>query len=423
MERLIAGRYRLLAPSGERTWRAQDELLHREVVVTELAVPADDLAQARAAARLDSPHVVTVYDVLEDDGCAWAVAERVDGPSLADLVRDSGPLPVGRVAEIGLGLLTALDAARAQGLAPRRVTPAAVLLRRDGRAVLAHQGSPLAAADEELASLGATLATAVEGCPPRPDGRLDLAGPLTPVLTGLLDPAHPLDSAATRRGLLEALGATPAPAATSRTTALPLPPPLSPPLLPPARPRSRRRAALLAAAALLVAAAGVGGFLASTRSTGSQAATATGTPRHTAAAAVPADWKTYDGEGWRIRYPQGWELGSYRGQTQLRDPATHRTVRVGPATLSGGPLAALTSVAGSFATAYPTYARLRLEQTADGGAVWELTYTGGGAPLHAADYALLRAGRGFTVFTQARAADWAASQSQLRLVVTSLTLA
>ncbi|MCW2600140.1 MAG: serine/threonine protein kinase [Frankiales bacterium] len=474
MDRLIADRYRLLGRLGSggmgTVWRARDELLHREVAVKEVRLPAGlpederdqlrerTLREARAAARLDSPHAVTVYDVVEEDGNPFLVMELVEAPTLSSVVRDQGPLPPHRVAEIGLSLLAALEAAHAQGIVHRDVKPSNVLLRPDGRVVLsdfgiAHTtgdasltstglllGSPSYIAPErarglgsrpesDLWSLGATLFTAVEGRAAFDTGEalttmtavvagepapFELAGPLTPVLAGLLvrEPEDRLDAIGARRGLQEALSA-----GAAATQALPLLP-ARPVPAPPARGRRRTWAVV---AALVVVASGTAGYVASTRSPDRTTSTASPRPSPSAAAVVPAGWKTYTGDGWSIRYPATWQVGTYRGQPQLRDPVTHRTVRVGPASLGSSPLAVLTTTATAFARVYPSYSRVRLEQTS-GGAVWELTYTDGGADLHAADWALVLGGRGFTLFTQAKAADWHAASPELRRVVSSLAL-
>ncbi|MGZ6793816.1 MAG: serine/threonine protein kinase, partial [Mycobacteriales bacterium] len=85
-EDLVGGRYRLLQQLDPDAWRASDEVLEREVLVARVT-GSDEL---RSAARLDSPHAVRVFDVLQQDGQWFAVAERVDGPTLAELVRDGG---------------------------------------------------------------------------------------------------------------------------------------------------------------------------------------------------------------------------------------------------------------------------------------------------------------------------------------------
>ncbi len=99
-------------------WRAHDELLDRTVAVKEVNLPhlreidRDELRQrtmreALAAARLSHPNAVTVHDVVEEDGQPWIVMQLVAADSLADVLRDKGPLPPQRVAEIGLALLRA----------------------------------------------------------------------------------------------------------------------------------------------------------------------------------------------------------------------------------------------------------------------------------------------------------------------------
>nr|BFE77864.1 hypothetical protein GCM10020093_004650 [Planobispora longispora] len=87
-------------------WRAWDELLHQPVAVKEVTLPASlpapererrlrrTLREARMAARLrNHPGIVTVYDVVEQDGLPWIVMELVDGPSLAEVIRTGDGCP------------------------------------------------------------------------------------------------------------------------------------------------------------------------------------------------------------------------------------------------------------------------------------------------------------------------------------------
>ncbi len=251
-ETLIAGRYRLTETIGAGgmgvVWRARDEVLDRDVAVKEVVFPvrlpeaerrlacARSLREARAAARLSHPAVITVHDVIEHDDRPWIVMELFRSGSLADLI-GAGPLPVPRVARIGLEMLEALSAAHAAGVIHRDVKPSNVLV--DGsRAVLTDFGAaaimddpaltqsgvligtPAYLAPErarhgrtgpesDLWSLGATLYAAVEGHPPYtsedslavlsalltsdPEPHVR-AGSLGPVLDGLLrpDPAQRL---------------------------------------------------------------------------------------------------------------------------------------------------------------------------------------------------------------------------------------
>ncbi|MFD8555757.1 serine/threonine-protein kinase [Streptosporangium canum] len=253
--RVLAGRYRLQAPLGEGgmglVWRAWDELLQQTVAVKEVSLSAGltsrdraerlrrTLREARTAATLRGhPGIVTVYDVVEQDGLPWIVMELVEGPSMAQVIRAERRLPEDRVARIGLQVISALAAAEAAGVVHRDVKPANILLT-DGRAVLtdfgisaaAHEttdltgtgqllGTPAylapeqiegerASAASDLWAVGVTLYEAVEGrrpferestaatiaaivsLPPAPARHVDR---LRPVIDGLLrkDPAERL---------------------------------------------------------------------------------------------------------------------------------------------------------------------------------------------------------------------------------------
>ncbi|MGW6601135.1 protein kinase domain-containing protein [Streptomyces sp. NPDC055036] len=243
---LLAGRYRLAECIGRggmgKVWRAHDEVLHRIVAIKELTagryVSEADRAvlhqrtqkEARAAARISHPGVVTVHDVLEHDGRPWIVMQYVDGPSLADAAKESGPIGYREAAGIGLAVLDALRAAHAAGVLHRDVKPGNVLLARDGRVLLTDFGIAAIEGDStitrtgelvgsidylapervrggdpgpssDLWSLGVTLYTAVQGVSPfrrssplttmqavvtdEPD-HPDQAGPLAPVIAALL---------------------------------------------------------------------------------------------------------------------------------------------------------------------------------------------------------------------------------------------
>jgi hypothetical protein len=302
--RVVAGRYALLAPLGSggmgTVWRAEDLVLGREVAVKEVSFPhglSDEdrevlrertRREARAAARLDHPSAVTVYDVVEQDGSPYLVMELVEARTLAEVVRSDGPLPPAQAAEVGLAVLGALEAAHAQGIVHRDVKPGNVLLRTGAtgvsRVVLTDFGIATSAGDSSITStglllgspsyiaperarghrpgppsdlwaLGATMFTAVEGRPPYDAGDpmatvtavvtgdhapFVAAGPLEPVIRGLLekDPEQRLDAGRARR-LLEGVvragelpTTAPRPAAPAdalradRTTALPIGPAL-----------------------------------------------------------------------------------------------------------------------------------------------------------------------------------------------------
>lgn len=215
-EQVVGGRYVWQEQLGRGgygvVWRAHDTLLRRDVAVKAMELPPflssseraairkKVLREARAAARLNHPGLVTIFDVIEEDGRALIVMEMVKAPTLAQLVSREGPLPDDRVATIGLGILDALAVAHAQGIIHRDVKPANVMVSASDRVQLtdfgiasvlddpkvttssALAGSPSYMAPEQarndppsaasdLWGLGATLYFALEGEPPfRRDG-------------------------------------------------------------------------------------------------------------------------------------------------------------------------------------------------------------------------------------------------------------
>jgi eukaryotic-like serine/threonine-protein kinase len=286
--RVVAGRYALtdvLGRGGMGTvWLATDRVLERQVALKEVTFSVDlsdeerhvlrerTMREARAAARLDHPHVTTVYDVVEEDGKPWLVMEHISARSLQEILEERGPLDCRAVARIGLDVLDALGAAHDAGIVHRDVKPANVLVDRDGHACLtdfgiatttgdssltthgALIGSPSYMAPErangeeprpsvDLWSLGATLYAGVEGRPPFDKGEamatlmsvvsehpapMLRAGPLEPVLRGLLtkDPRRRATVPQARRDL-QAVLAGPPPGSPPPPRVTP-PPPQSP---------------------------------------------------------------------------------------------------------------------------------------------------------------------------------------------------
>ncbi|WP_031062919.1 serine/threonine-protein kinase [Streptomyces sp. NRRL WC-3742] len=282
--RLLAGRYRLNAVLGRggmgTVWRAEDEMLGRTVAVKELRMNASvdeeekhrlivrTLREAKATARIRHASAVTVFDVVEEDDRPWIVMELVESRSLADVVREDGPLAPARAAEIALDVLGVLSAAHALGILHRDVKPSNVLIGDDGRVVLTDFGiasvegdasvtstgmlvgapsyiSPERARGQkpgppaDLWSLGGTLYAMVEGRPPYDRGSAlatltavmteeltapENAGPLLAVIEGLLekDPAERLDASQTRSMLRRVVAEATAKAESTTESAVPV---------------------------------------------------------------------------------------------------------------------------------------------------------------------------------------------------------
>ncbi len=134
-ESLALGRYRLGrclgAGSFGTVWRARDERLGRDVAVKVVAreqvMDARFAREARAAARLSHPAIVTLYEAAADDQAAYLVSELVRGPTL-DRLLEQGRLSDRDIVGIGVALCDALDHAHAQGVIHRDVKPSNILI-------------------------------------------------------------------------------------------------------------------------------------------------------------------------------------------------------------------------------------------------------------------------------------------------------
>jgi eukaryotic-like serine/threonine-protein kinase len=118
--RLIGGRYRIIAPLGEggmaTIWRAVDEQLDREVAIKVLrdqygadpAFAARFRQEARSAAALSHPNIVSVYDYGTDGSSQFIVMELVDGRDLSSLLREHATLPIDDAVRIASLVASAL---------------------------------------------------------------------------------------------------------------------------------------------------------------------------------------------------------------------------------------------------------------------------------------------------------------------------
>jgi len=242
---MLAGRYRLDRVIGSGAmgivWAAYDEVLHRAVAIKEVNYPqgmpiaeveqlADrTLREARAIAAMSNPHVITLYDILTLESGPVIVMELLTARSLAQVLRQDGPLRDGQAATIGVAVAGGLLAAHGAGITHRDVKPGNVLIGHNGRIKLTDfgiarsadeqtitakgllLGSPAYIAPEVAAGhaagshadawgLGALLFAAVQGKPP-----YDRGDPIATLTAVVSDPVPPHPQAGRLAGVIDAL--------------------------------------------------------------------------------------------------------------------------------------------------------------------------------------------------------------------------
>jgi eukaryotic-like serine/threonine-protein kinase len=185
--RVLGGRYVLrevLGTGGMATvWRARDEVLGRDVAVKVLspqyAADADFLArferEARHAARLSHPRLVTVFDSGVDGTMPFIVMELVAGRTLRQVLDEAGMLPAGEAVGIAAAVCEALEVAHAAGVVHRDIKPANIVLAGGGEVKVLDFGIARADGGGGGTRTLAVLGTAAYLSPEQASGRA--AGP------------------------------------------------------------------------------------------------------------------------------------------------------------------------------------------------------------------------------------------------------
>jgi len=177
---LVLGRYRLEHRIGAGgfgvVWQAHDSKLERDVAVK--VVPRDlgprVTREALAAARLNHPGIVALYELGSDDHDVYLVSELVRGATMSELARE-GALSDRDVARIGQAMCEALEHAHARGVVHRDLKPANVMVLAEpaagaGFAKLTDFGIAHLAGDEGLTATGDIVGTLAYMAPEQAEG-------------------------------------------------------------------------------------------------------------------------------------------------------------------------------------------------------------------------------------------------------------
>lgn len=187
MGELLNDRYQLGAVVGSggmgAVYRAIDTRLGRTVAVKILrdGPSADGVPHARMrseaslAASISHPGVAQVYDYEEDrsahGGATFIVMEFIEGHSLAQLLREQGPMPPDQVMSVVVQVAEGLQAAHDAGIIHRDLKPANIMLTPAGRTVLVDFGIARSATSDPLTNTGVMVGTAEYMSPEQSTGR------------------------------------------------------------------------------------------------------------------------------------------------------------------------------------------------------------------------------------------------------------
>lgn len=162
MVKLLTGRYELVEKIGEGgmavVYKAKDRLLNRYVAVKILRPEYTRDAQfvdsfrreSQAAAGLESPNIISVYDVGREGNIHFIVMEYIDGMSLSDVIKVEAPMDYKAAISITKQIASALSVAHKHNIIHRDIKPHNIMMKSDGTAKLGDFGIAKAVSDSTL---------------------------------------------------------------------------------------------------------------------------------------------------------------------------------------------------------------------------------------------------------------------------------
>src|SRR6187200_3233982 len=168
---LFDGRYRIVRRLGAggmaNVYLAEDEQLGRRVAIKVLNDRyAQDEAfverfrrEAKSAAALSHPNIVSIYDRGQADGHPYIAMEVIEGRSLKELIVTRGPLPVAKAIDYSQQILAALRFAHRNGIIHRDIKPHNILIGAEERLKVTDFGIARAGASQ-MTEAGSIMGTA-----------------------------------------------------------------------------------------------------------------------------------------------------------------------------------------------------------------------------------------------------------------------
>lgn len=178
---LSIGHYRLITKLGSGgmgdVFLAEDSTLNRKVAIKFLSQQLCDdpeaknrfIREAQAAAALNHPNIVTIYEVTEYGGRPFIAMEHVEGRSLKDMLKDE--LPLIRIVDIVIQLCDGLQKAHQAGVVHRDIKPANIVIDSDGRPKLLDFGLATVKGSDSITRAGSTLGTIAYMSPEQAQGK------------------------------------------------------------------------------------------------------------------------------------------------------------------------------------------------------------------------------------------------------------